>query len=317
MSEPDPSADAKQALDPLQELHEITRAFRRRLAWHKRAGSYAAPGGPMARPADLDLDTGDVAPAVHEHTPAQAAYVEAAPHAHEPPGLKPSEALALALAESRDADPGRPVQADRAAPSTRLALADVRAELGDCQRCKLCQTRTHIVFGEGDAHAALMFVGEAPGEDEDRSGRPFVGRAGKLLDAMITAMGWMRQSVYIANVLKCRPPHNRDPESDEIDACRPFLAKQIECISPRVIVALGRPAAHLLLDTNAPMHALRGRFYSYRDIKVMPTYHPAYLLRGKDARETRERKGKAWDDLKQVIAELSRAGVRTPFPPKT
>lgn len=193
----------------------------------------------------------------------------------------------------------------------RATLADVRAELGDCQRCKLAGERTNIVFGTGDPGAALMFIGEAPGYHEDQRGEPFVGPAGELLDLMIQAMGWTRDTVYIANVLKCRPPGNRDPQPDEVAACQPFLARQIDVVAPRVIVTLGKPAAQLLLQSNAPISALRGRFQEYRGIRVMPTYHPAFLLRNP------ERKRDTWNDLKLVIAELDRLGVPSPRPPKT
>jgi DNA polymerase len=191
----------------------------------------------------------------------------------------------------------------------RVSLQVVREQLGDCQRCKLAERRQNIVFGVGAADAVLMFVGEAPGADEDRRGEPFVGRAGQLLDRMIAAMGWTRDTVYIANVLKCRPPGNRDPEPDEVAACTPFLARQIAAISPRIIVALGRPAAQHLLGTSAPISALRGKFHDHRGIKVMPTFHPAFLLRSPD------RKRDAWADLKLVITELSRLGIAPPHPP--
>ena len=191
------------------------------------------------------------------------------------------------------------------------SLPMVRDDLGECTRCKLHATRKTIVFGVGDANAPIMFIGEAPGAEEDRRGEPFVGAAGQLLDKMIQAMGWTRDAVYIANVLKCRPPQNRDPEADEVDACRPFLERQIDAIAPRVIVTLGKPAAHLILRTTAPMSALRGRFKDYLGIAVMPTFHPAYLLRQP------ERKRDTWEDLKQVIAELERIGVRPPVPPRT
>jgi uracil-DNA glycosylase len=204
--------------------------------------------------------------------------------------------------------PAAPVEA--AAPRARLTLADIRAELGDCRRCKLHATRNKIVFGVGSADAPLLFVGEAPGADEDRLGEPFVGRAGELLDRMIEAMGWTRHSVYIANILKSRPPGNRNPEPDEIAACFPFLDKQIEAIAPRILVALGRPAANALLGTNAPISALRGRFHDRRGVKVMPTFHPAFLLR------TPDRKRDAWSDLKQVMAELDRLGIKPPHPPR-
>jgi len=196
------------------------------------------------------------------------------------------------------------------APGGRLSLAQIREELGDCQRCKLASTRNKIVFGNGSETAPLMFVGEAPGADEDRIGDPFVGRAGELLDKMIEAMGWTRQTVYVANTLKCRPPGNRNPEADETAACQPFLFRQIETIAPRVIVTLGRPAANLLLGNNAPISALRGQFHQFRGIRLMPTFHPAYLLR--DPSKKRE----AWSDLKLVIAELERLGVQPPNPPR-
>jgi uracil-DNA glycosylase len=202
-------------------------------------------------------------------------------------------------------------------------LAQIREDLGDCTRCKLHTTRQKIVFGVGAPTASLMFIGEAPGADEDRRGEPFVGKAGQLLDKMIEAMGWSRDTVYIANVLKCRPPGNRDPEADEIEACKSFLARQIRTVAPRIIVTLGRPASHLILRTDAPMSTLRGRFQlldphslaplAREDgdgIKVMPTFHPAYLLRSP------ERKRDTWSDLKQVIAELERLGIQSPAPPR-
>ncbi len=193
-------------------------------------------------------------------------------------------------------------------PGRSLALADVQRDLGDCQRCKLAKTRDQIVFGVGSASASLMFVGEAPGAEEDKRGEPFVGRAGGLLDKMIAAMGWSRETVYIANVLKCRPPGNRDPQADEVEACESFLARQIDAISPRLIVTLGKPAAHLVLNTKAPIGALRGSWKEYRGIPVMPTFHPAYLLRSPD------KKRQAWSDLKLVITELDRLGVKPPNP---
>jgi uracil-DNA glycosylase len=188
-------------------------------------------------------------------------------------------------------------------PRPRKTLEVVRAELGDCQRCKLAPTRQKRVFGAGAADAALVFVGEAPGADEDRTGEPFVGRAGELLDKMIEAMGWSRSTVYIANLLKCRPPGNRNPEPDEARECRPFLLAQLDAIAPRIIVSLGRPASNALLGNDAPISALRGKFHQRLGVKIMPTFHPAYLLR--DPSHKRE----AWDDLKQVMAELERIGV--------
>ena len=160
------------------------------------------------------------------------------------------------------------------------ALAAVREQLGDCRRCKLCERRTQIVFGVGNPGAALMFIGEGPGEEEDRQGEPFVGRAGQLLTEIITkGMGLRRSDVYIANVVKCRPPGNRNPEPDEIAACQPFLLAQIDTVDPKVIVALGKFAAQTLLETATPISKLRGRWFSFRGRRLMPTFHPSYLLR--------------------------------------
>ena len=186
----------------------------------------------------------------------------------------------------------------------RLALPLVREELGECTRCKLHRSRTNIVFGVGNPAADLVFVGEAPGYDEDRQGEPFVGAAGQLLDKMIAAMGLLREDVYIANCLKCRPPQNRDPEPDEVAACEPFLRKQLEAIAPRLIVTLGKFAAQTLLRTEAPISALRGRWHRYHGIPLMPTFHPAFLLRSPD------RKRDAWRDLQMVMGEMARLGPR-------
>jgi DNA polymerase len=182
-------------------------------------------------------------------------------------------------------------------------LDAVREELGDCRRCKLCQTRKTIVFGVGDPHARLMFVGEGPGADEDAQGEPFVGRAGQKLNEMIRAIGLDRKDVYIANVVKCRPPGNRDPEPDEVATCSPFLFRQIEAIAPKAIVALGSPAAKTLLGTKVGITALRGTWGSFRGIPVMPTFHPAYLLRA----YTVENRKLVFDDLKAARARIDEA----------
>lgn len=179
-----------------------------------------------------------------------------------------------------------------------ILLRDIRAQLGDCSRCKLSEGRMNIVFGEGDPAAELMFVGEGPGAVEDKTGRPFVGRAGELLDKIITAMKLKRKDVYIANIVKCRPPENRDPEPDEIETCKPFLERQISIINPRVIITLGAPASHSLLDVTTPISRLRGRFSNYKGIPVMPTYHPSYLLRNPS-----EKKG-TWLDVQKVMKYL-------------
>ena len=178
------------------------------------------------------------------------------------------------------------------------ALKLIRENIGDCTRCRLHKGRTNLVFGVGNVNADLMFVGEGPGADEDAQGEPFVGRAGQLLNNMISAMGIKREDVYIANVVKCRPPRNRTPEKDECDTCSPFLMRQIDVIKPKVIVALGAVAAKNLLAVNDSMANLRGRWYDFRDSKLLVTYHPAYLLR--DPRQKKE----AWKDL-QMVDEVS------------
>jgi uracil-DNA glycosylase len=180
------------------------------------------------------------------------------------------------------------------------ALAAIREELGDCTRCKLARGRTRLVYGVGNPAAELVFAGEGPGEDEDRQGEPFVGRAGQLLTRMIEAMGFARADVYIANVVKCRPPGNRNPEPDEIEACEPFLRAQLTAIRPKVIVALGKFAAQTLLREATPISKLRGRWFTYEGVKLMPTFHPAYLLRSPDEKK------KAWDDLQRVMKELGK-----------
>ena len=185
------------------------------------------------------------------------------------------------------------------ARSKEDALRAIREDIGDCTRCKLHgMGRTQIVFGVGNPDADLMFVGEAPGADEDIQGEPFVGRAGQLLTKIVEAIGLRREDVYIANVLKCRPPGNRNPEPDEVEQCEPFLLRQIDLVKPKVIVALGKFAAQCLLKTNDPITRLRGREYKYRDAILMPTYHPAYLLRTPSA------KREVWEDMKRVKAIL-------------
>jgi DNA polymerase len=179
-------------------------------------------------------------------------------------------------------------------------LVALRNDIGDCTRCELHRLgRTQIVFGVGNPSADLMFVGEAPGHDEDIQGFPFVGRAGQLLTKIIEAIGLNREDVYIANVLKCRPPQNRNPEPDEVESCEPFLRRQVEAVSPRVIVALGSFAARTLLRTEETISRLRGRVYEYGGAKLVATYHPAYLLRSPD------KKRETWEDMKRVRALLA------------
>jgi DNA polymerase len=178
-------------------------------------------------------------------------------------------------------------------------LQVVAAEAATCVRCGLAETRTQVVFGVGDPQADLLFVGEGPGAEEDRLGQPFVGRSGKLLDQLVLEeMGLTRDRFYIANVVKCRPPENRNPEPDEVESCEPFLRRQLDLIQPRVIVALGKFAVQTLLRSKAPISRLRGQWHDYQGIRLMPTFHPAYLLRNPGEKRV------VWEDIKQVMAEL-------------
>jgi DNA polymerase len=185
----------------------------------------------------------------------------------------------------------------------RLTLSQVREELGECTRCPLHRHRTQIVFGVGNPKASLVFVGEAPGADEDAQGEPFVGRAGQLLTKIIEAMGMRREDVYICNIIKCRPPNNRTPETEEILACQPFLLKQIQAIGPRFICTLGGPATQTLLRTKEPISRLRGKFYDFHGIPLLPTYHPAFLLRNPHEKKT------VWEDMKLLLRDMQRAGA--------
>jgi uracil-DNA glycosylase len=258
-------------MNPADELLELTRQVRAQLARHIAAGAWAAPGGATARSVIVPFDT--------------------------PVGGAP---VGDAVVEEISDAPA----------SGRRSLAQIRADVGDCTRCKLSTTRKSIVFGVGDPNAPLMFVGEGPGEQEDKRGEPFVGPAGELLDKMIEAMGWSRRSVFINNIVMCRPPGNRNPEPEEVAACKPFLDARIGSIAPRIIVALGRPAANTLLGRDAPISTLRGKFHDRNGVRVMPTFHPAYLLREPD------RKRDTWADLKLVMAELQRLGITPPGTPR-
>jgi uracil-DNA glycosylase family 4 len=256
------------------ELRSLTAAFRTHLELRGRWGAVGVPRG-NSRPA------------------------RAVPVA--PAAATPAAMAAVATA----AAPAAPVRS----PSLGLSLAAVREELGDCTRCKLSAGRKNIVFGVGNPSADLVFVGEGPGADEDARGEPFVGAAGQLLDKMIAAMGYARSDVYICNVIKCRPPYNRNPEPDEVAACEPFLKGQLGAIKPRMIVALGKFAAQSICREQTPISRLRGNFRTYEGIQVMPTYHPAFLLR------TPEAKRQAWSDLQAVLAALARMGITPPGAP--
>lgn len=212
------------------------------------------------------------------------------------------EAAGIAADSAPDLGPTQ-TSADSSTPraesmSNADKLAYLRDYLGDCQRCRLCQTRTHVVFGDGNPRARLVFVGEAPGFHEDKQGVPFVGKAGDLLTKMIEAMGLTRDDVYICNVLKCRPPDNRNPRPDEIRECSPFLKKQLQVVQPEVIVGLGKFASQWLVGADQSMGELRGQWHQWQGIAVMPTYHPAYLLRQP------QQKASAWADLQLVMQRL-------------
>jgi DNA polymerase len=194
-----------------------------------------------------------------------------------------------------------PINKSRLTPEQKKsALKALRDEIGDCQRCKLLKGRNNIVFGEGSVGAGIMFIGEGPGEDEDIQGRPFVGKAGQLLTRLIEKMGFKREEVYIGNIVKCRPPFNRDPEEDEINACFPFIRKQAEIISPKVIVSLGRISTQTLTGLKVPIGRLRGKFYQFEGMLLMPTFHPSYLLRNpKD-------KWLVWEDMQKVLEKIKK-----------
>ena len=223
-------------------------------------------------------------------------FVEVAPVAR-----VQKQAAISTVSETRTGVSTAPAVTASAPSASSGGLAAVRDELGECTRCKLNSGRNTIVFGEGNANAALVFVGEGPGQEEDQQGRPFVGAAGQLLtDIIVKGMKLGREDVYICNIVKCRPPNNRKPESDEVKACELFLIKQLQAIRPKVIVGLGNVAVQTLLKTKEGITSLRGRWHQYEDIPLMPTFHPAYLLR------TPGDKRLVWDDIKKVLAELEK-----------
>lgn len=221
----------------------------------------------------------------------------------DPPPLSDETLRYLEVAESRiDYMPAKkPYPPDGPSDQAREpnALKALRSSMGECRRCKLHENRTRLVFGEGSSQAQLVFVGEGPGREEDKSGRPFVGEAGKLLTRIIeNGMGLTRGEVYICNVVKCRPPRNRDPEKDEMEACIPFLEKQLDIIKPKVICSLGRVAAQCLISSEFKISKERGAWQSYKEIPLMPTFHPAYLLRYPSAKQ------QVWDDIQKVMTRL-------------
>jgi DNA polymerase len=216
--------------------------------------------------------------------------------------LRESGVDALPFAAPASAAAHTATTGEIAAVAARETLEEIRAELGECCRCGLGGSRKNLVFGVGNPHARLVFVGEAPGRDEDIQGEPFVGEAGQILTRLITRMGFTRQDVYICNVLKCRPPNNRDPHTDEIEQCGPFMLRQVKSIGPEVIVALGAFAAHTLLQSTVPISKLRGKFHDYHGIPLMPTYHPSFLLRNRGNNAVY---CTVWEDMTEVLKRLN------------
>jgi uracil-DNA glycosylase len=256
-------------MSPNEELHDIVRQLKTELEWAARTGI-------VVEDQRIEPSPTDVLEASQQNA------------------VRPEQAQATTTST-----PNRPGQ--ESSRSVRPSLALIREDLGDCTRCKLHQGRKNIVFGVGNPNADLMFIGEGPGAEEDRSGEPFVGPAGQLLTKIIKAMGFNRDEVYIANIVKCRPPKNRDPERDEIEACIGFLRAQVAAVQPKVIVSLGRPASQTLLQTQTSISRLRGQWKSFEGISVMPTFHPSYLLRSP------ENKRPVWDDMQAVVKKLGGA----------
>ncbi len=313
-----------------RELRDIVRQLRQELAWAERIGyvveqrAAQAPAvrveaeAPVAReaPAQRPAPSFDRAPPPPDRAPPPSfgrapppSFDRAPPpsfdRAPPPRGGAPTPSTRPGPAPAPPAArPGLPVV--QAAPPPNLegpmSLDEIRAELGDCTRCKLHKAgRKQIVFGVGNPKAELMFIGEGPGAQEDQEGVPFVGEAGQLLTKIIEAMGFRRDEVYIANIVKCRPPNNRDPEPDEVLSCEPFLKKQIETVGPQLVVTLGKYASQTLLRTTTPITRLRGNWGTYAGIPVMPTFHPAYLLRSP------HEKRPVWQDMQAVVARMGRA----------
>jgi len=264
----------------IDELQHIALELRRHLAWQEADGKRVILQGREAKIAP---------PSRPKAPPIEARRAESLPPARAPASQSPAPQ-----------PPAPPKKSEAAVEGVVKTLDEVRQSLGDCRRCKLSQGRTQIVFGSGSPRAELIFVGEAPGAEEDRQGVPFVGAAGQLLTKMIEAMKFTRDDVYICNVAKCRPPGNRNPEPDEIEACEPFLKGQLAALKPKVIVALGKFAAQTLLRESTAITRLRGQWRTYAGVPLMPTFHPAYLLRSP------EEKKLAWMDLKEVMKRFGR-----------
>jgi DNA polymerase len=280
---------------PADSLAQVLTDVRRYLGWHRDVAGeelHASTAGALELTSALAVE---VTVAGSSTPPLVVAYAEISETP--PPSPRPGSAAPVRPAITS------PRVAEAASVEEPPLLDEVRRALGDCKRCKLCSGRKNIVFGVGNPKARLVFVGEGPGAEEDNQGIPFVGAAGQLLTKMIAAMGYTRDEVYICNVVKCRPPGNRNPEPDEIEACQPFLEAQLRAIRPSVIVTLGKFAAQTLLRTDTPITRLRGQWREYVGIPLMPTFHPAYLLRSPAEKKA------AWTDLKAVMGRFPKPGV--------
>jgi DNA polymerase len=305
-------ADA--ALPGAEALAEVLADVRRYLGWHRDVAGeelHASMDGALgaiaaAMSVEVTVEGSSNPPVVVEYAEVatEVALQPVSAPVAAPARVGASALPAVAPARSRIAEPSRTSPGPAVASDSGEAprLEEVRRALGDCQRCKLCSGRKNIVFGVGNPKAKLVFVGEGPGAEEDNQGIPFVGAAGQLLTKIIEAIGLKREDVYIANVIKCRPPGNRNPEPDEIAACQPFLEAQLNAIRPSVIVTLGKFAAQTLLRTDTPITRLRGQWREYVGIPLMPTFHPAYLLRNPAEKKS------AWTDLQAVMTRFPKAG---------
>jgi DNA polymerase len=278
----------------IEEIAGIARQLEEQLRFYREIGvSDIGGGGSATKPAAVADSRAEIvrdAPPQEGGGPPQ----DETPMPKKKPPTEQEGLFGDIFVDSPAAAPGLPV-----IEAQDASLEAIREDIGECVRCKLHEHRTKIVFGEGDPQARLVFIGEGPGADEDATGRPFVGRAGQLLDKIIQAIGLKREDVYITNVVKCRPPGNRTPERDEVATCEQFLFRQLALIRPQVIVALGSPAFQCLLRTKETITRARGEWRDWNGIKVMPTFHPAYLLRSPD------KKREAWDDMKKVRDYLS------------
>jgi DNA polymerase len=294
----------------VEDAAEITAQLEEQLRFYRDIG--ISDFGGSARATEVACEAGSV---VHDRSAsldeqiAVESFIETQPYPTDSPAIptikpRPEQTplfgdlgLAGEASSSRSKSPSLPILDTRDA-----SLEAIREDIGDCRRCKLHEHRKTIVFGEGNPAAKLVFIGEGPGAEEDATGRPFVGRAGQLLDKIIEAIGMRREDVYIANIVKCRPPGNRTPERDEVDTCEQFVLRQIAFIKPKVIVALGSPAFQCLMRTREPISRARGAWRDLNGVKVMPTFHPAFLLRSPD------KKREVWDDMKKVRDYLNASG---------